>query len=240
MAPDGAIRAVTLTVTVSDSAIVSWSGGKDSCLAAHLAVERGARLESLVCMREPGADRSRSHGLPRWVLEAQATAMALPLRLPEAGWSDYEAIFIAELKAAWSRGVRSAVFGDIDLQAHRDWEERVCAAADLSADLPLWLWPRDQVVREVFARGIEAIVVCVNTRWLPASFCGRRYDANFIADLPSGVDACGEQGEFHTCVIAAPAFDCRLDVRVARLRSVRGEAPGPADEYWFAELAPAA
>jgi uncharacterized protein (TIGR00290 family) len=220
------------------SAVVSWSGGKDSCLAAHLAVERGAALESLLCMREPGADRSRSHGLPRWLLEAQASAMGLPLRLPEAGWPDYETVFMGELHAARARGVTTAVFGDIDLQAHRDWEEKVCSTAELAASLPLWLWPREQVVREVFARRIEAIVVCVNTRWLPASFCGRPYDAEFVASLPAGVDACGEQGEFHTCVVAAPNFARRLEVHVAALRSVRGAPPGAADEYIFAELAP--
>jgi uncharacterized protein (TIGR00290 family) len=218
------------------NALVSWSGGKDSCLAAHLAVERGARLESLLCMREPGADRSRSHGLPAWLLRAQAAAMGVPVLLPEAGWPDYEAVFVDALQAAKARGIDTAIFGDIDLQPHRDWEEKVCARAELDAWLPLWLWPREAVVREVFARRIEAIVVCVNTRWLPASFCGRRYDADFLAALPPEVDACGEQGEFHTCVIAAPLFARRLEVRVAGLRSVRGKAPGAPDEYCFAEL----
>lgn len=221
---------------VTMSSVVSWSGGKDSCLAAHLSVEQGRRLESLLCMREPGTDRSRSHALPRWLLEAQAAAMAVPIRMPEASWADYETVFVAELAAARSRGVAVAVFGDIDLQPHRDWEERVCARAQLTASLPLWRWPRERVVREVFARRIKAIVVCVNTRWLPASYCGRPYDAEFVDSLPVGVDACGEQGEFHTCVVDAPLYANPLAVRVAGFRSVRGEAPGPADEYCFAEL----
>jgi uncharacterized protein (TIGR00290 family) len=220
-------------------ALVSWSGGKDSCLAAHLAVERGVSIESLLCMREPGADRSRSHGLPGWVLERQAMALGVPLTSPQSGWADYESVFMAALHAARARGVDSAIFGDIDLQAHYDWEQHVCDQAELTASLPLWHWPRERVVSEVFARGLEAIVVCVNTRWLPASFCGRRYDAEFVASLPPRVDSCGEQGEFHTCVVAAPLFSQRIDVRVTRFRTVIGEAPGPPDEYCFADLAPA-
>lgn len=218
------------------NALVSWSGGKDSCLAAHLAVEQGARLQSILCIREPGADRSRSHGLPAWLLQRHAAALGVPLHLPQAGWADYERVFVRELLAAKAQGVDTAVFGDIDLQPHRDWEEQVCAQAGLRPSLPLWLWQREAVVREVFARGIEAIVVCVNTRWLPQEFCGRRYDADFVASLPPGVDACGERGEFHTCVVAAPLFSRRVDVRVAGRRTARGEPPGAPDEYCFAEL----
>ena len=221
-------------------ALVSWSGGKDSCLAAHLVVERGFDLATLVCMAEPDADRSRSHALPEWVLRAQAAALGCELRMPRAGWPDYEAVFVRTLDELRAAGCTHAVFGDIDLEPHREWEEKVCAMATLRAELPLWLWPRERVVEEVFGRGIEAICACVNTRYLPAEFCGRPYDADFIRDLPPSVDACGENGEFHTCVTRAPLFSARVDVRVSgRQRYVAPPELGSA-EFWFAKLEPTA
>jgi uncharacterized protein (TIGR00290 family) len=219
-------------------AVVSWSGGKDSCLAAHLAHEEGFRIDALLCMLEPNADRSRSHALPSWVLRAQADTMGCRLLMPRAGWPDYEAVLVQQLRALQADGITHAVFGDIDLQPHRDWEEKVCAAAQVSAHLPLWQWPRARAVEELLARGFEAICVCVNTRFLPATFCGRRYDAAFLRDLPTGVDACGENGEFHTCVTYAPMFARRIGVRVVGIRPYRAPAELGGDEFSFATLEP--
>lgn len=216
--------------------LVSWSGGKDSCLAMLLAQEAGLRVERLVCMSEPDADRSRSHALPAWVLEAQARALGVHLVQPRAGWPDYEAVFVGALREARASGIAHAVFGDIDLAPHRDWEERVCAAADVRAHLQLWEWPRARVVDEVFARGIEAVCVCVNTRFLPAEFCGRPYDREFVRDLPAGVDACGENGEFHTCVVNLPGFASRVPVAVAGRREYAAPAEFGGDRFAYAEL----
>ena len=88
-----------------------------------------------------------------------------------------------------SQGAQIAIFGDIDLQAHRDWEEKVCAAAGLTAYLPLWHEPRDLIAQEVLRERFEAYVVCTDSRYLADEFCGRRYDAQFLKDLPPGVDA---------------------------------------------------
>lgn len=219
------------------AALVSWSGGKDSCLAMLLAWESGFRIERLVCMSEPDADRSRSHALPAWVLEAQARALGVQLVQPRAGWPDYEAVFVGALREARAHGMEHAVFGDIDLLPHREWEERVCAAANLRAHLPLWHWPRARVVDEVFARGIEAVCVCVNTRFLPAEFCGRAYDREFVRDLPPGVDACGENGEFHTCVVNAPRFAERVGLTVEGRREYVAPAALGGDRFAYAELA---
>jgi uncharacterized protein (TIGR00290 family) len=220
-------------------AVVSWSGGKDSCLATHLAREENFRIDALLCMLEPNADRSRSHALPSWVLRAQAEAMGCKLLMPRAGWPDYEAVFVQQLRDLQAEGITHAIFGDIDLQPHRDWEEKVCAAARVSAHLPLWHWPRSRAVEEIFARGFEATCVCVNTRFLPAEFCGRPYDPAFLRDLPAGVDACGENGEFHTCVTYAPLFAQRIGVRVCGRTPYRAPAELGGDEFWFATLEPA-
>lgn len=219
-------------------ALVSWSGGKDSCLAMLCAQDAGLRVERLVCMSEPEADRSRSHALPGWVLEAQARALGVQLLQPRAGWSDYESVFVAALSDARAAGIEHVVFGDIDLLPHREWEERVCAAAGMRAHLPLWEWAREHVVDEVFERGIEAVCVCVNTRFLPADFCGRPYDREFVRDLPPGVDACGENGEFHTCVVQAPGFATRVPLAVTGRREYVAPAVLGGDRFAYANLEP--
>lgn len=160
----------------------------------------------LLTMFDETGLRSRSHGVPRSLVESQARAMGLELLGPSAGWKDYESVFVAALRALRARGIEVAIFGDIDLEPHREWEERVCKAAGLDHCLPLWQRNRLELARESIALGFKAIVVCVDSRYLDDEFCGRQFDESFIADLPPGVDACGENGEFHTFVYDGPSF----------------------------------
>ena len=217
-------------------ALCSWSGGKDSCLAVHLAGDLGIETTTLVSVLEETQDRNRSHAIPTRLLQAQARQMGVKLLTPRAIWTDYEKVFIETLTQCRAEGLEHAVFGDIDLRPHRDWEEKVCAAADVEAHLPLWDWPRDRVVDAIFELGIQAICVCLNTRFMPKSFCGRVFDRQFIADLPDGVDACGENGEFHTFVTWAPRFSAPVEAHVADLRRYVAPAEHGGDEFWFAGL----
>ncbi|MFJ2988013.1 diphthine--ammonia ligase [Collimonas sp. NPDC087041] len=187
-------------------ALVSWSGGKDSCLALWRAQQSGMRIARLITALDESGQRARSHGVPPALLQAQADALGVPLAFYSASWQQYEEKFIATLRTAHDDGIRNAVFGDIDLQAHRDWEEKVCATAGLQACLPLWDQPRQLLVEEFLTLGFKAVVVCVNGNYLSEDFCGREFDAAFLADLPANVDACGENGEFHTFVYDGPAF----------------------------------
>lgn len=175
-------------------------------LALWYAKQAGVELRTLLTMFDETGLRSRSHGVPRVVVERQASALGLELLAPRAGWTDYEKVFIDALCTLRASGHEIAIFGDIDLQAHRDWEERVWQRAGISACLPLWQKDRLQLARQSIALGFKAIVVCVDSRHLSDEFCGRHFDESFIADLPAGVDACGENGEFHTFVYDGPLF----------------------------------
>jgi len=217
-------------------ALCSWSGGKDSCLALHLSLEAGVPVTRLLTVFEPDADRSRSHALPHELLAAQADALGLELCAPCADWASYERVFVEELERARESGIGQAIFGDIDLLPHREWEEKVCRRAGLTAHLPLWNWPRERVVAEILRRGIKAVCVCINARFLPEEFCGRAYDEAFLRDLPRGVDACGENGEFHTFVTHAPRFRRPIEVRVAAHRRYVGPTEYGGEVYWFADL----
>lgn len=222
---------------MTQRAFVSWSGGKDSALALHHARERSVDVVALLTMLEETGARSRSHAVPLDVIQAQADAMGVRLVTACASWRDYESVFVATLKSLHAEGITHGVFGDIDLQAHRDWEEKVCAAADIVPLLPLWQRARSEVVEAVLQLDIRAKVVCVNGRWLDESFCGRDYDRTFVESLPRGVDACGENGEFHSFVYAGPMFRQPLRVRVARKHRYVAPPEHGGDTFYFAEMA---
>lgn len=213
----------------------SWSGGKDSMLALHRALDAGHRVEALLAMFDESGDRSRSHALPPALMQAQADALGIPLVMRRASWTDYEAVFTDQLRAFAAQGITHGLFGDIDLQPHRDWEEKVCGAAGIEAVLPLWQEPRRRLVDECLGLGYRARVVCVDARFLDSAFCGREFDAAFIGDLPPGVDACGENGEFHTFVFDGPRFARPVAHTLAAVHELKPVAPAPG-HFFVAEL----
>jgi diphthine-ammonia ligase len=217
-------------------AAVSWSGGKDCCLALHRVREAGFDVRYLLAMFDETGERTRSHAIPREVMEAQAEALGMELVAGSASWGDYEQVFVGALKDLKQRGVGDVVFGDIDLQPHRDWEEKVCAAALVVPHLPLWQEDRGKLAREVLDRGYRPLVVCTDDRYLDASWCGRLYDAAYVASLPPGVDACGENGEFHTFVTDGPLFRFPVPAAVATVDTRELTFADKAYVYHYARL----
>jgi uncharacterized protein (TIGR00290 family) len=221
-------------------AFASWSGGKDSCLAVARAKQAGIEVRTLLTMFEESGERSRSHGLPRELLHAQARAMGCEWRWRATTWKSYEREFVDELHALRSSGHTQGVFGDIDLAAHREWEEKVCGAAGIEALLPLWHQPRLELAREFWDAGFKALVVCTDDRFLSHDYCGREFDRAFVASLPSGVDACGENGEFHTFVYDGPTFSRAVDFDLAGFSPYTAPAEFGGAGYCFADLRPRA
>lgn len=226
-----------MTNQTQHPALVSWSGGKDSCLALWRARQSGMVIRRLITAMDESGKRSRSHGVPPSVLRSQAAALGVDMQFYGTSWQDYEENFIATLRAARDEGITHAIFGDIDLIQHREWEENVCAAADLTACLPLWNEQRRNLVDEFLALGFKAIVVCVNGRYLGKEFCGREFDQAFLADLPDGVDACGENGEFHTFVYDGPAFAHRVPFIRGDMHASPTPAGSDTPPYYTQQLA---
>ena len=163
-------------------ALCSFSGGKDSCLALWRAQQQGLDVRTLLVMFEESGERSRSHAIPLPLIERQAQALQLDLVTRNASWQTYEAVFIAALRELRAGGHEVAVFGDIDLQAHRDWEEKVCAAAGVRAVLPLWHRDRQRAGPGGARRRLSRASSYASTRAICGDeFCGRQYDASFIA-----------------------------------------------------------
>jgi diphthine-ammonia ligase len=185
----------------------SWSGGKDSCLSLYRALNAGYSCSSLFTMIDETGNHSRSHGLFPETLKAQAAAMGIPLRTAAATWGNYELQFKKQASLFRDENVLHGVFGDIDLEPHREWIERVCREAGITPHLPLWKGVRRTLVQEFIDAGFKALVVVVNTRKMPDRFLGRLIDATLVDELEAiGVDACGENGEFHTFVFDGPLF----------------------------------
>ncbi len=217
-------------------AFASWSGGKDSCLAVARAMAAGVRVSTLLTMFEEKGERSRSHGLPPELLGAQAAAMGCRWRSRAATWRGYEQAFVEELHELGASGHTHGIFGDIDLQAHRDWEEKVCAAAGIEAVLPLWQEDRLRLADEFWNAGFRAVVVCTDDRFLPHEYCGRAYDRQFVNSLPAGVDACGENGEFHTFVFDGPLFARPVSFAIEGFSPYTAPAEFGGAGYCFANL----
>lgn len=136
-------------------ALVSWSGGKDCCLAAHRA-RAEHDLVGLVSMLTDDGSRSRSHGLRPEILHAQAKAFDLPLLTANASWESYEQTFTRLLtSAARQYGATHAVFGDVFPDANREWAERVSSAAGLVAVEPLWAEPTSDLVNQFITLGVK-------------------------------------------------------------------------------------
>jgi len=197
--------------------LLSWSSGKDSAWALHVLQQRhpGAVAGLLTTINE-AVQRVAMHAVRRDVLDAQASAAGLPVRvvpIPDPCSNDeYESRIRVCIDSVIRDGFTHVAFGDLFLEDVRRYRETNLAETGLTPLFPLWQIPTRQLAREMIDGGLRARLACVDTRVLDASFCGREFDASLLADLPAGIDPCGENGEFHTCVYAGPMFASSLPI----------------------------
>lgn len=201
-------------------------------MALHEAAQAGAVPRLLISMMVEGGERSRSHGLSRELLAAQAEAVGLPIEFGAASWSGYEAELLRVLEATMADGGADlGVFGDIDMEEHRQWVERVCGLVGAQACLPLWQRDRRELMDEVLNAGFEAVIVAVRDGVLPPDLLGRTIDADVVDEIERlGSDAAGENGEYHSLVIDGPLFQRPLTIELGE-RSLR-------DGVWFTDAWP--
>lgn len=211
--------------------LCSWSGGKDSCFALLQAIQMAYTPRVLLNVLNEEGKISRSHGIPSAILHAQAKEAGLPIHMISSSWEAYEQHFTAALQQLKKdHQLTHAVFGDIDLQPHRDWEEKVCGNAGLTAVLPLWQRNRKELVMQMLESGIETIIISCNET-MGEKYIGKTITPALVDELEAiGIDACGENGEYHTLVLDCPLFQNRIGVKV--LRALHH------GNYWFSELAP--
>ena len=194
--------------------IASFSGGKDSVLALYKAMQVGEAVGLIVMLEEEGT-RSRSHGMPPELIQAQAASIGLPVYTASSSWAGYETAFIGLLEKAKLAGAEVLVTGDLDMPEHGCWHEKVTKKADLQLSMPLWEEEHRKVVEEFLSLGFTTMIVTVNlTLGMRIDDLGKVLTPDYIKELETrGIDPCGEGGEFHTTVIDGPLFTTPIPVR---------------------------
>lgn len=217
--------------------VASWSGGKDSCLACYKAARQGYQISHLVNFISREFRRVSFHGTRARLIAKQAQAIDIPLAqyTVPPDMTLYEHRFKEAVSALKCQGVEGMVFGDIYLQEHRDWVERVCSELGITPILPLWGMAPEHVLSEFIETGFEAVVVSANASIFGEEWLGRRIDHSFLADLKrlsqrqeQEIDVCGEHGEYHTLALDGPLFQERIQVTYG----VKVQRDG----YWFLDI----
>jgi uncharacterized protein (TIGR00290 family) len=195
-----------------------WSGGKDSAMALHVLLQQKEfRVVALLTTVTEGYERISMHGVRRELLERQAESIGLPLhevRIPPQCVNPiYEGRMEKVLRVHLENGVRKVAFGDIFLEDLRVYREKNLARIGMTALFPIWKRDTRELIRTFHKERFRAIAVCVDGKVLDRKFAGRELDPSFFRDLPSQVDPCGENGEFHTFVFDGPVFRTGIAVR---------------------------
>ncbi len=201
---------------------MSWSSGKDSAYALEsIRSDPTVVVTGLLVTVNSDADRVAMHAVRRSLLEAQADRLGLPLHIVEipspCGNDVYETRMGAAMEEAARDGVEVVAFGDLFLDDVRAYREKALAGSGIRPVFPLWGRPTPALAGEMIARGVRAVLTCIDPTRLPESFVGRAFDDRLLEDLPAGIDPCGERGEFHTYVWDAPEFTSPIPVRTGEV-----------------------
>ncbi|HMC30928.1 MAG TPA: ATP-binding protein [Candidatus Angelobacter sp.] len=196
---------------------LSWSSGKDSAWALHVLRQQGEyEIAGLITTINSAFDRVAMHGTRRELVEMQADAAGLPLIKAPLPWPcsnvDYEAAMKKVCEQALMQGVSAIAFGDLYLADIRAYREQQLKGTGLEPLFPIWQIPTDKLAQQMIAAGLRAKLVCVDPKQLDAKFIGRDFDLQLLSELPSGVDPCGENGEFHSFVYGGPMFSRQLPI----------------------------
>jgi uncharacterized protein (TIGR00290 family) len=197
--------------------MLSWSTGKDAAWSLQVLRETpGIDVCGLFTTVNAEFDRVAMHGVRREVLGLQADAAGLPLTTIEIPFPCPNDIYAARMTSfiekARNDGIEAMAFGDLFLADIRAYRETMLAGTGITPLFPLWGMPTSQLAVTMIKRGLKAHVTCIDPRCLPRDCAGRPYDADFLANLPPGVDPCGENGEFHTLTVAGPMFASEIRV----------------------------
>lgn len=195
--------------------VSSWSGGKDSCLACYKAIESGYQVRYLLNFISKEYKRCCFHGIEASLLNLQAELIGILLiqREVSADMEKYETEFKAAVSEIKTKEIQGMVFGDVYLEEHRNWLERVCKDLEILPIQPLWNHPPLRVLEEFIDLGFKAIVVSCKADMFSKDFIGRVIDKDLIRELQMrNICPCGENGEFHTFVIDGPMFRRKIEI----------------------------
>jgi len=215
--------------------LLSWSSGKDSAWALHLLRQQpDVEVVALLTTFNTAADRVAMHAVRRSLVKMQSERAGLPLWEVELPWpcsnDDYECRMRAVVERALAEGADAVAFGDLFLEDIRAYRVKQLAGTALEPLFPVWGIPTGELAQQMIAGGVRAKLTCVDPAKLDPSFAGREFDTALLRDLPDGIDPCGENGEFHSFVYAAPVFSSAIAVEAGEVVT--------RDNFVFADVLP--
>ena len=235
-------------MSIHPKAYFSWSSGKDSAIALYHLQQAGLEVSQLITTVNSHFGRVSMHGLRRELLEQQAIETGIPLSIidmpKEPSMKDYDALMATALGTLEKDGFTHCGFGDIFLEDLKSYREQQLVPFGIKGIFPIWKQDTKALLQEFIALGFKAIVICLKSDLLDASFLGREIDEAFIQDLPDDVDPCGENGEFHTFCYDGPIFahpiSFTLGERVFRAyKAPKQDGAQPSSMgFWFLDLLP--
>lgn len=194
----------------------SWSGGKDACLALYKMVQQGHKPQGLLTMMNKAGTLSRGHHLPRSLIEQQAHALGLYCVTQATAKADYQNRYQSALQECKQQGIDYLVLGDIDLQAHRDWQIQQGKETEMTPLFPLWHQDHKTLVEAFIDAGFKATIIAILPDKVPSDFLGKSLTLETMMQLESlGIDVCAEGGEFHTVVTDGPLFSQSIELDLA-------------------------
>ena len=216
--PKGSVQRRIRVSPTRPKALLSWSSGKDSAWALHVLRERGeVEVVGLLTTINQAANRVAMHAVRECLLDVQAASLGLSLvkvLIPSpCSNEEYESAMGRAIETARGDGVTKMAFGDLFLEDIRRYREDKLALTGIEPLFPIWGRDTTALAHQMVESGLRGVLTCVDPKQLDPAFCGRIFDAEFLEDLPDGVDPCGEHGEFHTFVYDGPMFDSPVPVR---------------------------
>ncbi|MBO3842624.1 MAG: diphthine--ammonia ligase [Candidatus Brockarchaeota archaeon] len=219
-----------------EKAILAWSGGKDSAMALYELHKVGCyEISALLATVTEDYDRISMHGVRSVLVEQQAESLGLPLEkiyiTKDSSNEEYEAGMRNRLMRYRNRGVLSVAFGDIFLEEVRKYREENLSKLGMRGIFPLWKRNTTELAHTFVDLGFKAITTCVDSKFLGREFVGREFDEHFLTELPSNVDPCGENGEFHSFVYDGPIFAWKIPY-------TKGDVVLKGNRFYFCDLIP--
>ena len=216
------------------SYFLSWSGGKDSCLAYYKAIQKGFEISHLLNFISKDTNRIKSHGIQGKLIELQAKLIGIPLVQKAINWNLYEQEFKNVLLTLNPRNLKGIIFGDIyipafKVQKHKIWAEKLCADLGIKAIEPLWGFTSEEILLEFINMGYEAIIVSIKKNLIKKEWLGKKVDIKFFQYLKkNNIEICGEMGEYHTFITHFPEINKKISIKKFK--------PLLNGDYWFLNI----
>lgn len=208
----------------------SWSGGKDSCFACYMALQAGYKITHLINFISKEYKRVSFHGIDSRLIKIQSELTGIPLCQKETAPDNYENAFKDAVRSLEHLGIKGMVFGDIYVEEHRQWVERICRELGLEPIEPLWGRNTEELMQDFINNGFQAVVVSGQTKFVDKEWIGQSVNRDFMEYLKTkpDVDICGENGEYHTFVVGGPLFKGRIEIIEKEVISRNG--------FWFLDI----